>query len=924
MKNIYITICLIIFSLFVYADTYHSGDINSNETWNASDSPHIITTHIEVLNGVTLTIEPGSIVKFGGNLQLIISGTLVANGTTGSHIVFEADETVLGDGHWMNILFTVSDGINILNYCDISKGGSASGNIVVSGGSDLTISNCNIQNSASNGIELKSISSPTISNTVISNNLNNGIELTDCEPLISNCSLSSNGQYGVFANDSYGYLTVSGGSIHNNNGPAMRVPASDVKNITGVSILGNSPNKIEVLGEQIGDATWDQEVAFVILSDITVQNSSILTLAPGTVCQFNANAGLNIYGALDANASELLPIVFTSSQAVPAPGDWKFIYFQSYDISTLNFCYIYNGGSSNGNVYVRSGNNITISNSVIQYSGSNGIYLYENASPSIDNTIISNNDNFGVYSNSNNCYPGISGGTISDNGGPAMRVSPGAAHWIDNVLMYDNTPDEIQILGGNFYTDALLDDPYPYKILGNLTVNYGVTLTLSPGVVCKFNGDYRLWISGALLANGTSLNHITFTSYQETPTNGFWQNIYFNTNNTNVLTYCDIFYGGSSYGALYLNNTDDVNISNCNIQHSGNDGIFLYQSSPHILDNLISENDNHGVHASSNCYPALLNNQIINNQVNGVMSQGLSNPSFGSNISEWNDIYGNANYDLYNNTSNDMDAQYVYWGTTDPVQIASAIYDQNDNGAKGVVNFNPWTNAVHDELYPSAGFDVNLKVYLEGPFNGADMNTNLNPNHIPLAQPFNVAPWNYPGSEAVVSIPNVDIVDWILVELRDAADAASATSGTVIAQQAAFLNDDGTIVGTDGTVLPNFDVSVSDQLFVVIWHRNHLGIMSANSLSEAGGIYTYDFTTSAAQAYGTNSQKDIGSGVFGMISADSNGDGDVNAADLSQWQTQAGVAGYYSSDFDFNGQTDNADKNEGWILNEDKSSQVPE
>jgi len=163
-----------------------------------------------------------------------------------------------------------------------------------------------------------------------------------------------------------------------------------------------------------------------------------------------------------------------------------------------------------------------------------------------------------------------------------------------------------------------------------------------------------------------------------------------------------------------------------------------------------------------------------------------------------------------------------------------------------------------------------------------------------------------------------------LVELRDAADAASATSGTVIAQQAAFLNDDGTIVGTDGTVLPNFDVSVSDQLFVVIWHRNHLGIMSANSLSEAGGIYTYDFTTSAAQAYGTNSQKDIGSGVFGMISADSNGDGDVNAADLSQWQTQAGVAGYYSSDFDFNGQTDNADKNEGWILNEDKSSQVPE
>jgi len=222
--------------------------------------------------------------------------------------------------------------------------------------------------------------------------------------------------------------------------------------------------------------------------------------------------------------------------------------------------------------------------------------------------------------------------------------------------------------------------------------------------------------------------------------------------------------------------------------------------------------------------------------------------------------------------------------------------------------------------------NLDIKVLLEGPFNGTDLNTGLNSGGLlPLNQPYNTAPWNYPGSVNIESIPNANIVDWVLIELRDAADATSATPGTMIAKQAAFLLNDGTIIGVDGTSTPQFHNSIIQQLFVVIWHRNHLGIMSANALTETGGVYTYDFTTGAGQAYGTNAQKDLGSGIFGMISGDGNSDGQITTDDKTgTWETQAGKSEYLNGDFNLDGQANNPDKDDYWLPNLGSGSYIPE
>jgi len=223
-------------------------------------------------------------------------------------------------------------------------------------------------------------------------------------------------------------------------------------------------------------------------------------------------------------------------------------------------------------------------------------------------------------------------------------------------------------------------------------------------------------------------------------------------------------------------------------------------------------------------------------------------------------------------------------------------------------------------------FDLN--VLLEGPFNGTDMNTGINTeNFLPLSQPYNSTPWNYTGTESIGTIPNDSIVDWILLELRETTgDASSATSDSVIAQKAVFLLKNGSAVDISGNSMPMFNLKIRDSLYVVVWHRNHLGIMSAYPLTESSGIYSHDFTTNENQAYSdTLSVKELIQGIWGMFAGDGNADGEINDADkINVWEMVAGEAGYFSGDFNMDTEVDNKDKDDIWVPNGGNGSQVPE
>jgi len=223
---------------------------------------------------------------------------------------------------------------------------------------------------------------------------------------------------------------------------------------------------------------------------------------------------------------------------------------------------------------------------------------------------------------------------------------------------------------------------------------------------------------------------------------------------------------------------------------------------------------------------------------------------------------------------------------------------------------------------------LSVKAYLEGPFLTDQMTPWLNVfGFLPTAQPYNTPPWNYSGTEAVAVIPNANVVDWVLIELRETSGGAStATSGTIIGRQAGFLLKNGSIVGLDGSSNMEFGLIVTQHLYLIIWHRNHLGIMSAVPIVLAGGVYTYDFTNSANQVFGGSlGHKQLATGIWGMISGDGDGNGNINNADKNEiWRIQSGSSGYKSGDFNMNGNVDNVDKNDLWRPNSGKASQVPD
>ncbi len=98
----------IILSLFLsflitntaFAATEVFGTLPGDTTWTLAESPYVITSDLSIPAGVTLTIEPGVVVKFGNQFTALeVSGTLSAVGTIESPIIFTSykDDSVGGD-----------------------------------------------------------------------------------------------------------------------------------------------------------------------------------------------------------------------------------------------------------------------------------------------------------------------------------------------------------------------------------------------------------------------------------------------------------------------------------------------------------------------------------------------------------------------------------------------------------------------------------------------------------------------------------------------------------------------------------------------------------------------------------------------------------------------------------------------------------
>lgn len=218
---------------------------------------------------------------------------------------------------------------------------------------------------------------------------------------------------------------------------------------------------------------------------------------------------------------------------------------------------------------------------------------------------------------------------------------------------------------------------------------------------------------------------------------------------------------------------------------------------------------------------------------------------------------------------------------------------------------------------PSLVFST--KALLEGAYipSSAEMKTVLNAlNLIPHSQPYHAAPWNYSGTEVAATLSS-DVTDWVLVELR-----TSPLSSSVVARRACLLSRNGTITDVDGMSQLAFPGVLSGYYYLVIYHRNHLPVMSANAIAMNPFTGLYDFSISMSQAYeGSAGYKQIAPGVYGMIAGNADGDASIYPSDYNVWASTYNSAGYLNADFDMDAVVYPSDYNI-WATNYAKSNSI--
>ena len=179
---------------------------------------------------------------------------------------------------------------------------------------------------------------------------------------------------------------------------------------------------------------------------------------------------------------------------------------------------------------------------------------------------------------------------------------------------------------------------------------------------------------------------------------------------------------------------------------------------------------------------------------------------------------------------------------------------------------------------PPAFADVSLeiKVLLQGAYEASSglMRDDLrSKGYLPVAQPYNVPPFNHAGGETLSTAVQAvagdkAVVDWVLLELHDASSDALLDSKAVMVQRDGLLANPQT-----GANSVSFVGIAAGNYRVGIRHRNHLGVTS-RTVALAQTATLVDFTRVQAE---DRTRQAVGDKALLWA-----GDADANARIISQ------------------------------------------
>ncbi len=392
-------------------------------TFTYLGSPYIIGNTLYVLEGKTLNIEPGVIIKFETDWGTNIRGALKAIGKEGKEIVFTSTGS-----RWPGIIFESSvsetEISSQLEYVKIEKARSLEGGVtsqIKVNNKAISIKNSTINNN-SNLSGLYLLNSSSLVENVTFNNFQgaenpSGLYVRGGSPMIKN-SLFKQNTFGI--NIDYDASPIIENNIFEENKTPIYFNAA-YPVFSGNLAQNNNLNGIFVGPGFLTTTTWQAGLPYIIERG-AVGPGSTLTLEPGVVVKFKTGGlgkgGMEIYGKILAQGTAANPVIFTSfyddeyggdanndaTSTSPAKGDWFWLHFSSSDSILDNSIIRYGGLKASpwwnnfGAVTVKEDVEISIRNSVIE-NNIYGVYLWGGNCAKIGNihlenvTFLNNNEN---------------------------------------------------------------------------------------------------------------------------------------------------------------------------------------------------------------------------------------------------------------------------------------------------------------------------------------------------------------------------------------------------------------------------------------------------------------------------------------------------------------------------------------------------